>query len=60
MGIYKIKQHSKVRYLRCLLDETMSGEAIPLLHRKNSFLTQALKHLLCPVLIMHLVPGIQI
>ena len=48
-GDLKIKQHSKVKYLGCLLDETMSGEAMALnvvnkinnklkfLYRKNSF-----------------------
>ena len=29
-GDIQIKQHSKVKYLRCLLDETMSGEAMAL------------------------------
>ena len=59
----QIKQHSKVKYLGCLLDETMSGEAMALnvvhkinnklnfLYRKNSFLTPALRCLLCNVLI---------
>ena len=57
------KQHSKVKYLGCLLDETMSGEAMALnvvnkinnklkfLYRKNSFLTPALRRLLCNALI---------
>ena len=48
-GNIQIKQHSKVKYLGCLLDETMSGEAMALnvvnkinnmlkfLYRKNSF-----------------------
>ena len=64
--IYKniqIKQHSKVTYLGCILDETMSGESIALkvinkinlrlniLHSKNKFLTSALRRLLCNVLI---------
>ena len=47
----QIKQHSKVTYFRCILDETMSGESMALkvinkinsklkfLHRKNTFLT---------------------
>ena len=26
MEIYKFKQHSKVKYLGCILDEEMSGE----------------------------------
>ena len=29
-GDIQIKQHSKVKYLGCLLDETMSGEAMAL------------------------------
>ena len=53
----------KVKYLGCFLDETMSGEAMTLnvinkinnklefLHRKNSFLTSALKCLFCNALI---------
>ena len=53
------KQHSKVTYLGCILDETMSGESIALkvinkinlrlkfLHRKNKFLTPVLCRLLC-------------
>ena len=59
----QIKQHSKVKYLGCLLDETMSGEAVALniiiklnnklkvLHHKNSFLTLALRPLLSNALI---------
>ena len=51
----QIKQHSKVTYLGCILDETMSGESIALkvinkinsrlkfLHRKNKLLTPALR-----------------
>ena len=47
----EIKQHSQVTYLGCVMDETMSGEPMPLkdinningklkfLYRKNSFLT---------------------
>ena len=62
-GDIQIKQHSKVKYLGCLLDETMSGEVIGLnvvnkiknklkfLYRKNSFLTTALRRLLCNALI---------
>ena len=58
-GHIQIKQQSKVKYLGCLLDETMSGEAMALnvvnkinnklkfLYRKNSFLTPALRRLLC-------------
>ena len=55
----QIKQHSKVKYLECLLDETMSGEAmafnvmneinnkLKFLHHENSFLRPALRRLLC-------------
>ena len=58
----QIKQHSKVTYLGCILDETMSGESMALkvinkinsrlkfLHRKNKFLTPALRRL-CNALI---------
>ena len=57
------KQHSKVTYLVCILDETMSGEPMALkvinkinsrlkfLHRKNTFLTPSLRRLLCNALI---------
>ena len=71
----QIKQHSKVTYLGCILDETMSGESLALkvikkinsrlkfLHRKNKFLTPALRRLLCNALIhltliIHRQPGI--
>ena len=59
----QIKQHSKVTYLGCILDETMSGESMALkvtnkinsrlkfLKRKNKFLTPALRRLLCNALI---------
>ena len=59
----QIKQHSKVTYLDCILDETMSGESMALklinkihsrlkfLHRKNKFLTPALGRLLCNALV---------
>ena len=62
-GDIQIKQHSKVKYLGCLLDKTMSGEAIALnfvykinnklkfIYRKNSFFTPALRRLLCNALI---------
>ena len=58
-GDIQIKQQSKVKYLVCVLDETMSGEAmvfnvvnrfnnkLKILYCKNSFLTTALTHLLC-------------
>ena len=61
-GDIQIKQHSKVKYLGCLLDKTMSGEAmvvninkinnkLKFLYRKNSFLKPALRRLLCDALI---------
>ena len=60
MGIYK---SNKIKYLGCLMDETMSGEAMALnvihkinnklkfLYRKNDFLTPTLRRLLCNALI---------
>ena len=62
-GDIQIKQHFKVKCPECLLDETMSREAMALdvvnkinneltfLYRKNSFLTPALRRLLCNALI---------
>ena len=62
-GNIQIKQHSKVKYLGCMLDETMSREAMALsvinkinnklkfLHRNNRFLTPTLRRLLCNALI---------
>ena len=62
-GDIQIKQYSKAKYLRYILDETMSGEAMALsvvnkinnklkfLHRKNSSLMPALKRLPCNALI---------
>ena len=59
----KIKQHSKVTYLGCILDETLNGESMALyvinkvnsklkfLYRKNKFLSPALRRLLCNALI---------
>ena len=72
-GDIQIKQHSKVKCLGCLMDETMSGETMALkiihkinsklkfLYRKNVFLTLKLRGL-CNVLILitHVLPGIQI
>ena len=61
-GDIQIKQHSKVKYLGCMLDETMSGEATALsvidkinsklkfLYRKSRFLTPTLRRLLCNAL----------
>ena len=62
----KIKQHVKVRYLGCILDESLSGESMALnvidkinsrlkfLHRQNRFLTPPLCRLLCNALIQPL------
>ena len=62
-GEVKIKQHSKVTYLGCILDEDMSGESMAtkvlgkinaklrFLYRKNKFLTSSLHRLLCNALI---------
>ena len=59
----KIKQHAKVKYLGCILDESLSGESMTLniidninsqlkfLHRQNRFLTPPLHRLLCNALI---------
>ena len=58
-----IKQHSKVTYLGCILDDTASGESMALnvinkvnsklkfLYRKNRFLSPQLRRLLCNALI---------
>ena len=62
-GDVKIKQYSKVTYLGCELDDSLSGEAMALkvinkingrlkfLYRKNRYLTPYLKRLLCNALI---------
>ena len=59
----RIKQHSRVAYLGCILEETMSGESkankviskvnarLKFLHRKNKYLTPNLRRLLCNALI---------
>ena len=59
----RIKQHSRVTYLGCILEETMSGEfmahkvitkvnaRLKFLHRKNKYLTPNLRRLLCNALI---------
>ena len=58
-----IKQHSKVTYLGCVLDDTMSGEPMALkvinkingklkfLYRKNRFLSPELRRMFCNALI---------
>ena len=62
----EIKQHAKVIYLGCILDESVSGESTALnvidkinsrlkfLHRQNRFLTPPLRRLLCNALIQPL------
>ena len=62
-GDIRIKQHSEVKYLGCLLNETMSGEAMALIvvnknnnklkffSLKNSFLTPAMRCLVCNALV---------
>ena len=62
-GDIQIKQHSKVKYLGCLMDEIVSGEAMTLnvihkinnklqfLYRESVFLTPKLRRLLCNTLI---------
>ena len=62
-GNIKIKQHQKVTYLGCILDEDMSGESMAtsvlgkinaklrFLYRKNKFLNTPLRRLLCNALI---------
>ena len=62
-GNIQLKQHSKVKYLGCMLDETMSGETMALsvinkvnntlkfLYQKNRFLTPTMRRLLCNALI---------
>ena len=59
----EIKQHSKVSYLGCILDESLTGETMALkvinkinsklkfLYRKQKFLTPYLKRMLCNALI---------
>ena len=62
----EIKQHAKVKYLGCILDESLSGESMALnvinkidsrlkfRHRQNRFLTPLLCRLLCNALIQPL------
>jgi len=62
-GDIKIKQYSKVTYLGCILDESLSGESMALnvlsklnsrlkfLYRKNKFLSPQLRRLLCNALL---------
>ena len=60
---HKIKKHTEVTYLECILDNTLSGESMAIkamdkiggrlkfLYRKQSFLTPTLRRLLCKALI---------
>ena len=62
----EIKQYEKVKYLGCILDESLSGESMALnvidkvnshlkfLHRQNRFLTSPLGRHLCDALIQPL------
>ena len=62
-GNVKIKQYTKVTYLGCILDESLSGESMALhvlnkinsrlrfLYRQNRFLNKPLRRLLCNVMI---------
>ena len=59
----KIKQYSKVTYLGCILDETLSGESMTIhvinkinsrlrfLYRQNRYLSSPLRRLLCNTVI---------
>ena len=62
-GDIKIKQHSKVKYLGCLLDENLSGESmatkmlgiingkLKFRYRKQNYLDRSLRRLLLNALI---------
>ena len=62
-GNIKIKQYTKVTYLGCILDESLSGELMALhvlnkinsrlrfLYRQNRFLSKPLRRLLCNAMI---------
>ena len=62
----EIKQYPEVKYLGCILDQSLSGESMALnvidkvnsrlksLHRQNRFSTLPLCRLLCNALIQHL------
>ena len=63
-GNVKIKQYTKVTYLGCILDESLSGESMALhvlhkinsrlrfLYRQNRFLNKLLQRLLCNTMIL--------
>ena len=60
--VMQIEQHSEVKFLRCLMDEKLSGEAmkhtvihkinkkLKFLYLENNFLTPKLRRFLCNVL----------
>ena len=62
----EIKEYEKVKYLGCILDQSLYGESMALnvinkvnsrlkfLHRQNRFLTPSLRRLLCNALIQPL------
>ena len=62
-GNVKIKQYTKITYLGCILDESLSGESMALhvlnkinsrlrfLYRQNRFLNKPLRRLLCNAMI---------
>ena len=62
-GNVSIKQYTKVNYLGCMLDNTLSGESmashvinkannrLKFLYRQNEFLTKSLRRLLCNAMI---------
>ena len=62
-GNVKIKQYTKITYLSCILDESLSGESMTLhvrnkinsrlrfLYRQNRFLNKPLRRLLCNAMI---------
>ena len=62
----KMKQHAKVNYFGCILDQSLSGESMALnvidkvnshlkfLHRQTRFLTPTLCRLLCNALVQPL------
>ena len=63
LGSLKIKQHSEVTYLGCILDESLSGESmasnavskintrLKFLYQKSKFLSHQLRRFLCNALI---------
>ena len=56
----QIKQYSKVTYLGCILDETLSGDSMALhvinkVYPQNKFLNTPLRRLLCNALIQYFI-----